>query len=360
MTGRRAFLAGALALPLAARAEARWDAVVDPRTGTLAAALAKAAAAGGRPFRILVRPGLLVEKLTVSVPNVTIIGSGPDTVLSFGTYAGMPHPEGGTWGTGRTATLTVAAPGVTLRNLTIRNSFDYIGARRDSAGNGAQAVALMIRAEADRTLVEDCTLEGYQDTFYLQARSRVSRCRIVGGVDFIFGGAAAWFERCEIVTRFVPGAPNSGYLSAPSTPAAQPFGLVFDRCRLLREAGVPARSTWLGRPWRAGGNMALTGQSVFLRCWMDAHIKREGWTWMGYKGPDGEPRRLTPQEARLLEYASRGPGAGPVSATRRFLDAAAAGRFTRSVVLDGWKGQAAIELPERPGVSSPRGRLEEG
>jgi pectinesterase len=335
VTGRRAFLAGALAFPLAARAQEQWDAVVDPRTGTLGAALAKAAGAGGRPFRILVRPGVLVEKLTITVPNVTITGSGPDTVLSFGTYAGMPHPEGGTWGTGRTGTLTIAAPGVTLRNLTIRNSFDYIGAKRDNAGNGAQAVALVIAREADRTLVEDCVLEGYQDTFYVQSRARISRCRIVGGVDFIFGGAAAWFEQCAIVTRFVPGSVNSGYLSAPSTPADQPFGLVFDRCRLLREPGVPARSTWLGRPWRAGGNMALTGQSVFLRCWMDAHIKREGWTWMGYKGPDGEQRRLTPQEARLFEYASRGPGAGSASPTRRMLSAAEAARFTRDAVLGG-------------------------
>lgn len=338
MTGRRAFLAGALALPLAARAEAQWDAVVDPATGTLAEALAAAAAAGGKPFRILVRPGVLVEKLTIATPNVTIVGSGPETVLSFGTSAGMPHPDGGTWGTGRTATLTIAAPGVTLRNLTVRNSFDYIGARRDTAGNGAQAVALMIGRDADRTAVEDCTLEGYQDTFYLQSRARISRCRIAGGVDFIFGGAAAWFERCEIVTRAVQGAPSHGYLTAPSTPAAQRFGLVFSRCRLVREAGVPDRSTWLGRPWRAGGDMALTGQSVFLDCWMDAHIRREGWTWMGYKGSGGAPQRLTPQQARLFEFASSGPGAAPPSPTRRWLTPTEAKAFTRTNVLGGWDG----------------------
>ncbi|MDV3455591.1 pectinesterase family protein [Sphingomonas sp. HF-S4] len=335
---RRTVLGGALLLPAAARAEARWDAIVDPRTGTLGKALERAAAAGGRPFRILVREGVLVEKLTIAVPNVTIVGSGPKTVLSFGTYAGLKHPDGNVWGTGRTGTLTVSAPGTTLRNLTIRNSFDYIGAQRDTAGNGAQAVALTIGREADRTWVDRCWLEGYQDTLYVQSRSLFTDCRIVGGVDFIFGGAAAWFERCEIVTRFVPGAAEFGFLTAPSTPLEQPFGLVFSRCRLGREPGVPARSTWLGRPWRAGGNMALTGQSVFLRCWLDAHIKREGWTWMGYKGPDGEQRRLTPQEARLFEYASRGPGAGPASSTRRMLGQADAAKFTRATVLGGWDG----------------------
>jgi pectinesterase len=341
---RRAFLGAAAAgllLPRQALAQERWDAVVDPRTGTLGKALEAAAAAGGRPFRILVREGVLVEKLTVSVPNVTIVGSGANTVLSFGTYAGLKHPDGNNWGTGRTGTLTLAAPGTTLRNLTIRNSFDFIGVKRDGAGNGAQAVALVIGREADGTVVENCRLEGYQDTLYVQGRSRISGCRITGGVDFIFGGAAAWFEDCEIVTRMVPNVPNHGYLTAPSTPAAQEFGLVFSRCRLTREPGVPARSTWLGRPWRAGGNMALTGQSVFLRCWMGAHIKREGWTWMGYKGPDGEQRQLTPQEARLFEFASRGPGAGAPSATRRLLDAATAARFTRVNVLGGWDGLSA-------------------
>ena len=104
MFDRRTVLAGALALPVAAQAEDSWDATVDPRTGTLGKALEAAAAAGGRPFRILVREGVLVEKLTIAVPNVTIVGSGRGTVLSFGTYAGLKHPDGNNWGTGRTGT----------------------------------------------------------------------------------------------------------------------------------------------------------------------------------------------------------------------------------------------------------------
>jgi pectinesterase len=334
---RRALLGGALALPLAARAAQRFDAVVDPATGTLGDALKLAERAGGRPFHIFVRPGTLVEKLTITVPNVTILGSGRRTVLRYGTHAGLKHPDGGTWGTGRTATLTIAAPGTTLSGLTIQNSFDYIGAKRDGAGNGAQAVALMVAREADRTLVEDCWIKGFQDTLYLQSRARLFNCGIVGGVDFVFGGAPAWIDRCHVITRHVPGAPESGYIAAPSTPAAQPFGLVFSQCRLLREPGVPDRSAWLGRPWRAGGNMDLTGQAVFLHCWMDRHIKREGWTWMGYKGPSGEQHRLAPQEARLFEHASRGPGAGPASATRRMLAPAQAARFTQAAVLGDWR-----------------------
>jgi len=329
---RRGLLAGMLALPAATR-PAQYDAIVDPRTGTLGEALKKAT---GAPYRILLREGVFTEKLTIETPNVTIVGSGPGTAIQYGAYNGLKKADGSNWGTAGSATLTIAAPGVTLRNLTVRNSFDFIGAKRDNAGNGAQAVALLVRREADRTRIERCHLEGYQDTLYLQARSRVSGCRIVGGVDFIFGPAAAWFDRCEIVTRFVPGIETQGYVAAPSTPAAQPYGLVFSHCRLARERGVPDRSAWLGRPWRTGGDMSLMGQAVFLHCWMDAHIQREGWTWMGYKGANGEQRQLTPQEARLLEFGSSGPGAASAADTRRMLSAADAAAFSEEHVLTGW------------------------
>ena len=315
-----------------------WDAIVDPaRTpgtvGTVAEALAMATAA---PFRILLRPGVFIEKLTISTPNITIEGSGPSSVISFGAYAGLKKADGTNTGTSGSATITVNAPGFTLRNLTVRNSFDYIGARRDGAGNGAQAVALLIGRDGDRCTVEHCSLEGYQDTLYIQPRALIAGCRIVGGVDFIFGGGAVWFDRCRIVTRFVPDTDSFGYLAAPSTPEAQEFGLVFHHCRIERERGVRDHSTWLGRPWRAGGNMSLLGQAAFLACWMDRHIRREGWTSMGYKNPQGEAKQLTPQEARMFEFGSTGPGAGPASATRKVLDAVEAARYMRANVLGDW------------------------
>lgn len=328
--------AGLAMLPATARA-ATQEILVDPRrlpgtVGTIAEALGMA---GGVAVIRLAR-GAFVEKLTITTPGIAIVGDGPESVISYGAHAGLKKVDGSDTGTSGSATITVNAPDVIFRNLTIRNSFDYIGARGQGL-QGLQAVALLIGREADRCTVEHCRLEGYQDTLYIQPRARIAGCRIVGGVDFIFGGGAVWFDRCRIVTRFVPNADNLGYIAAPSTPEAQEFGLVFSRCRIERERGVPDRSVWLGRPWRAGGNMSLLGQAAFLRCWMDAHIRREGWTWMGYKGPEGDQRRLTPEEARMVEYGSSGPGAGPVSATRKLLDAVAARRFTEANVLGGWR-----------------------
>lgn len=341
--GRRAVLGGTGALlgvglcHAAPRSE--WDAIVGgsgrDRFPTLGAALDQARAAG-HPFRIKLSKGLYREKLTITTPNLLIAGEGPESVLSCDAAAGLAKPGGGHWGTGGSATLTIAAPGVTLRNLTVRNAFDYVADQRTHASGGAQAVALALAHGVDRTWVDRCRIEGYQDTLYVEGRALFTHCSIAGGVDFIFGGGAAWFDHCAITTRFVPGAPIQGYVAAPSTRRDQPFGLTFAGCRLQREAGVPDRSTFLGRPWRAGGNMALLGAATYLRCWMDGHIRSEGWSAMGYRDPGGIQRMLEPGEARLAEWDSRGPGAGSASTTRRLLEADQAARFTRANVLAGW------------------------
>lgn len=302
---------------------------------SLGDALAQAAGMPG-PVRIDIEPGVYREKLHVAVPGVTIAATAPGVVIVYGAAAGHPAPDGKPYGTGRSATLTIDAPGVTLRGLTIRNDFDYIADTVSHASGGAQAVALSIARTADRTLVEGCAIEGYQDTLYVAARSLFRRCRIAGGVDFIFGGAAALFQACDIVTRRVPGAVESGFIAAPSTLAVDRFGLVFDACHITREAGVPDASTWLGRPWRAGGNMAILGAAAFLRCRLDAHIKPAGWTGMGFTDPAGIRRVLAPEEARLFEWRSSGPGAAPAAPTRRRLSDTQADGFTPAAILQGW------------------------
>jgi len=348
---RRLLLAGGMTalLPLPAIARGGDDFVVSKsgrsgRSGrpgsfrTVGAALA-AAKAAGKPCRIRIEPGIYEEKLLLDTPGVHLAGE-PGAVLSFGAAAGMSDPQGRNWGTGRTATLIVTAPDVILSGLTIRNSFDYLQNHITHAVDGAQAVALMLGRGADRSQVRGCRLEGYQDTLYVQeGRAWFRDCDVSGNVDFIFGGAATLFERCEIRSRYVPGNDLQGYLAAPSTPMTQPIGLVFRDCRLTREAGLPDNSVYLGRPWRAGGNMDLTGAAAFLDCWMDAHIRRDGWTWMGYTNPAGERTQLTPQEARLFEAGSKGPGAGPAADTRRILTPEQARRYDRANIFGDWRPQ---------------------
>jgi len=345
MIDRRTLIAGVAALAATPRARAASRATLtvsksgSPGTfPTLAAAFDRARTLS-RPAHVRVEPGIYEEKIKLDIPDLHLSGTGAASILSFGAASGLTDPQGKKWGTGGSATITVTAPGAILSNLTIRNSFDYLHNARTRAVDGAQAVALSIARGADRAIVRDCVIEGYQDTLYVQESCRAwfTGCTISGNVDFIFGGATAIFEQCEIRSRFVPCAPLQGFVAAPSTPIEIPAGLIFRSCRLTREAGLPDDSVWLGRPWRAGGNMRLTGAALYDGCWMDAHIRRDGWTWMGYKDPGGVARQLTPAEARLFEHVSTGPGAGPASATRKMLDSAHLRWFSREQAFGDWR-----------------------
>jgi len=335
-------IAAVLAVPVSAAAvpPRAFDAVVRLRGGThasLAAALA-AAPPGDAPFRILLGRGRWEEKLTVSRRNVAIVGEDRrDSIITASVASGHEKAGGGAWGTYGSATLTVEASGFTLSNLTVENGFDYVTNMRSRAVANAQAVALALGNSADRTLIDGVDLIGHQDTFYLRAgRALVRGCLIAGSTDFIFGGAAGRFEGCEIRSRLRPDEALQGYVAAPSTPRDQSVGLVFDRCRLTPEEGVGDGSVWLGRPWRAGGNSALLGAAAFLDCWMGAHIRPDGWTWMGFRGPGGYTMRLEPGDARFYEYRSRGPGARR-SPARRQLTARDVARFSRAAMFGDWR-----------------------
>jgi pectinesterase len=355
---------GALAvLPLryALSAAAPFDAVVSRtavahprRFATIGEALAAAPAGGTRPFRILVTRGRWREKLVIDRPNIHLVGEDRSaSVLSFDAAAGMARPDGEPWGTWGCASVTVRAPGFRAHNLTIENAFDYVGnlaaPKLEPIGpNGAQAVALMLDAGADRCELHAVDLHGHQDTLFVDAgRSLFRACRITGSVDFVFGGGNALFERCELQSRFRPGKDRQGYVAVPCTPSAQAYGLTFMQCRLTREAQVPDASVALGRAWRPGrafpdgkyGDPDAVGAAVYLSCWMDAHIDTQGWDAMDYTARDGARVMLQPEAARLFEYGSRGPGAR-TSTTRRQLAAARVTAYSRDRVLDGWRPKA--------------------
>jgi pectinesterase len=335
--------AGALFVPARAAPPqgGRFDAVVDRQGGThrtLASALA-AAPNNDRPYRIRLGPGRWEEKVTVSRPHVTIVGDSVlSTMLTSAFASGHEKPGGGKRGTYGSATLTVEAPGFTLSDLMVENGFDYVANIRTRSVADAQAVALALGNQADRTLIERVALMGHQDTFYLRAgRALVRDCLITGSIDFIFGGAAARFEGCDIRSRHRPGETLQGYVAAPSTHRDQKAGLVFQGCQLKRDRGVPDGTVWLGRPWRAGGNTALRGAAAYLDCWMDAHIHPEGWTWMGYRLPDGTQMRFEPGDARFFELRSRGPGARRGPTRPQITPEEAEARYSRTAMFGDWR-----------------------
>src|SRR5690606_18583259 len=170
---------------------------------------------------------------------------------------------------------------------------------------------------AERTLVDNVSTTSWQDTLLVNAgRSLFRRCRVSGAVDYIFGAGAAFFEGCEIITLGRPGMAGArqGYITAPSTLLANPFGLVSDNCRLSKAPGLAAGVIALGRPWRPTttfpdgryGNPNVVGQSVFLNCWMDDHIDPAGWDRMAYGGRDGQRTGFEPADSRCFDSSSDG------------------------------------------------------
>lgn len=277
-------------------------------------ALQKAIAAlpdDGVPAVLTLAPGQYREKVELRRPHTTIEGAGAgQTRIVWDDAATAIHPDGQKRGTFRTYTLLVLANNCTLRGLTIENA----ARPRESVG---QCIALF--AESDLFTCEDCTLLSAQDTLYtgplpprevipggflgptqllprMRQRHTYRRCAIHGDVDFIFGGAAAWFEDCDIVSinAYTDGRVPSGYAAAASTPEGQKYGYVFHRCRFLAGEGVPEKCMYLGRPWRE------YAKTVLLHCHIGPHIKPEGWDdW-------GKP--AFHEHGFYAEYGCTGPG----------------------------------------------------
>lgn len=218
-------------------------------------------------------------------------------------FARKIHEDGQPYGTFRTFTMLITGDYVTLRNLVISNT----------AGPGkevGQAIALY--GDGDGLRLENCRILGHQDTLFLaplppkeiqkngflgpgQKKERKPRsvylkdCLIEGGVDFVFGGARAYFDNCEF--RSV----EPGYVFAPSTPEGQEEGFVCRNCRFTAAPSLERESCYLGRPWRDFGQVRLEN------CYLGDHIKKEGWhDWN---------KPLARERSRFVEIGSYGPGA---------------------------------------------------
>ena len=217
-------------------------------------------------------------------------------------YGKEIHEDGRNYGTFRSYTVLVDGDNVTFRNCVFENT----------SGPGktyGQAIALYI--DGNNVRLENCVLRGHQDTLFLaplppkeiipggflgpkQHTPRFDRtvyfidCVIEGGVDFIFGGATAYFENCEFKSV------EEGYIFAPSTPEHISVGFVAKNCRFTALDNVPDGSCYIARPWRNYGKVKLEN------CYLGKHIHPMGWNdW------DKEESHDT---VEFVEISSYGPG----------------------------------------------------
>ena len=239
---------------------------------------------GGRVL-IEIAPGTYHERLNITQnhPNITLIGTGhgpEDVVITNSLNASQ---AGGTF---FTETVEVNGTGFEADNVTFENS----------AGNTGQAVAIAVRA--DRAVFRHCRFLGYQDTLFADyGRQYYVDSYIEGAIDFIFGNAAAVFDRVEI------HATRPGYLTAQSrTAPEQSTGYVIVNSKVTSGPEVSAESDskrsgfFLGRPWRPYARV------VFMNTELPAETRPEGWNNWG--------KEANEQTAWFGEFGNTGPGAG--------------------------------------------------
>jgi pectin methylesterase-like acyl-CoA thioesterase len=248
---------------------------------------------------IYIKRGLYnTEKLMVPADkkNVSFIGeSREETIISYHIYdcatGKCPTADAAKWPEDNmrtSATLTIAGDGFRAENLTLQNT----------AGPVGQALALTVLG--DKNVFINCNLLGYQDTIYLWQpgkRSYFEKCLVQGRTDYIYGAGIAYFQACEIRSF------GGGWITAPSTPKDQPYGYVFNNCRLTYatnspRAGDDGALIRLGRPWHEYPKV------TWMNSYMTEMIHPEGWgdKWsMDYSD--------TSTDLKLYEYNNNGPGA---------------------------------------------------
>jgi pectinesterase len=251
---------------------------------------------GGRVY-VEIAPGTYHERviITQNHTNITLIGTGKspeDVVITNSLNA---KTAGGTF---FTETVEINGTGFEADNITFENA----------AGNTGQAVAVADRA--DRSIFKHCRFLGHQDTLFADyGRQYYVDSYIEGGVDFIFGNAAAVFNRSEI------HANGAGYLTAQSrTSPNQTTGYIILNSKVTSsinhdaapmDASTPgamstasARNTsGLGRPWRPYSLV------IYINTELPADLNPAGWN--NWNNPANE------KTAYYAESNSTGPGANP-------------------------------------------------
>lgn len=237
---------------------------------------------------IFLAPGVYHEKIELIGDNISLIGAdASETIIEYDDYALYIIPEEGVKrGTFRSYTMFVDGDNFTMKNVTIANTAGY-GPKK------GQAVALYM--DGDNAEIENCRLLGRQDTLFTgplppsviekggfrgpkedaprkNQTHRYRNCYIEGDVDFIFGGATAYFDNCELHSLkregLEPGA-IQGYVTAASTPEEINIGYVFKNCRFTSDC--EDGTVYLGRPWRNFAKVRIE------HCYLGSHINPAGW-----------------------------------------------------------------------------------
>ncbi|KAL3645771.1 hypothetical protein CASFOL_010951 [Castilleja foliolosa] len=212
---------------------------------------------------IWINSGVYFEKLIIpkTKPNITFQGQGyTSTALVWNDTANSSH------GTFYSASVQVFAANFIAKNI----SFMNVAPMPEPGAVGAQAVAL--RIGGDQAAFWGCGFFGAQDTLHDdRGRHYFNDCYIQGSIDFIFGNAKSFYEKCHLTSIASPVAVGARVINGAVTAQGRASkdensGFAFVNCSIGGTGRI-----WLGRAWRPFSTV------VFSYTTMSDIIASDGW-----------------------------------------------------------------------------------
>lgn len=310
---------------------------------------------------ITIAEGTYKEKLEVNIPNLTIRGADLEhpekTVIEWDSLVGVPDESGYIQITDSTATLNVRdkAIGFVIEGVTVSNWYNSEAHFTEALGaNYQEHRALAMLIQADKVVIDNCRLLGYQDTIeFFTGRQLVQNTYICGRTDFIFGtNNTTYFKDCEIESIV-----DGGYVTAfkgcnKGDGDWVQYGAIFDGCNFTAPDTVIAKKdTSLGRTWTKYAAVA------YVNCNFAGHISTtpyssaKGTRYTAMSG--AEPTDAT---VKFVEYNNTGAGAvDKTIAGMTYLSAADAAKYSTMSVFfgetngkvtykDTWDGSKGVEI----------------
>ncbi len=282
---------------------------------------------------ITVKKGNYNELVYIGATRPFITIHGEDRTL---TVVGYPNNNNLNGTTATRAAFSIAANDTVLENITIKNPTPQGGSQAEAVFTGAL-----------RVMLNRVNLLSRQDTLLTNTGTAfITDSYIEGNTDFMWGTAAAYYQRCEL-KALDTGTATEGYYTQIRNPATS-FGAVYVDCKLTAAPGVVGVSTYyLGRIDPGSGNFPYS-QCMYLNCAMGAHISPAGWQLNNATSSatvqDWE-YKSTDLNGATLDVSKR------LSSSRQLSDTEAVLWRNPTFVLGGWTPQVPPTI-EAPGVAA--------
>ncbi|KAF8030183.1 hypothetical protein BT93_E2579 [Corymbia citriodora subsp. variegata] len=297
---------------------------------TVKEAIAAAPSKSQTRYVIHVKKGTYKENVEVAKTktNIMLVGDGIKSTVITGSLNVIDGAS-----TFNSATVAVNGDGFIAQGIWFQNT---------AGPQKHQAVAL--RVSADKSVINRCRIDAYQDTLYTHTNRQFYRdCYIVGTVDFIFGNAGVVFQNCKLVARKPMSGQSNMVTAQGRTDRNQNTGISIQRCDVIASSDLkPVKGSiksYLGRPWKE------YSRTVVMQSNISDHIDPTGWSvWSG----DFALKTLY-----YGEYMNKGPGAGTSKRVKWpgyhvITSAAEAKKFTVAELIQGgtWLKSTGVSYTE--------------